>query len=130
MIPFFRNVNATVRELWLGIVMWGAVCSLVLLCFVSDKRGCILGLWAGCLLAAAGVFHMWKVLDRALDMGTGAQKYMTAKSLLRYGVFVAVSGAAAVTEWVNPLTLFLGLAGMKAAAYLQPLVHKVLGKRG
>lgn len=126
---FFRNMDATVKEMWLGIGIWGVVCELVMVWFVEDRLNCSLGILVGCLMAAAGVWHMWKVLDTALDLGDGASKYLTARSWMRYGVFVVIFGVLMVTEWANPLTAFLGLMGMKAAAYMQPAVHKFIEKR-
>lgn len=126
---FLQNIDATVKELWIGIGIWGAVCELVTVWFVKDKMNCSLGILIGCLLAWAGVWHMWKVLDTALDLGDGAQKYLTVRSWIRYGVFVAVFGILMITGWANPLTAFLGLMGMKAAAYIQPVVHKFIEKR-
>lgn len=129
MRSFWERIDATVKELWLGILAWGVLCALVLVWFVKDRIGCGVGLAIGCLLAAAGVYHMWRTIDRALDLGEGAQKYMTVRSWLRYGVFVLVFGVLMVIEWANPLTAFLGLMGMKTAAYLQPAVHRLLEKR-
>lgn len=129
MIQFLRNADTTVKEMWLGIMLWGIACELVTVWFVKDKVSCGLGILTGCLLAAAGVWHMWKVLDTALDLGEGAQKYLTVRSWARYGVFVFAFAVLMLTEWANPLTAFLGLMGMKAAAYLQPAVHKILNKR-
>lgn len=126
---FLRQVDATVKELWIGIGIWGIVSELATVFFVKDRAASGFGILLGCLLAAAGVWHMWKVLDTALDLGDGAQKYLTVRSWLRYGVFVLVFGVLMVTEWANPLTAFLGLMGMKAAAYLQPVVHKFIEKR-
>lgn len=129
MIHFFRNADTTVKEMWIGILLWGLACELVTVWFVKDRLSGGLGILIGCLLAAAGVWHMWKVLDTALDLGDGAQKYLTVRSWARYGVFVIVFAILMVTEWANPLTAFFGLMGMKAAAYLQPAVHKFISKR-
>lgn len=129
MKSLIQNIDATVKELWIGIGIWGVACELVMIWFVKDKTGCSLGVLIGCLLAMGGIWHMWKVLDRALDMGEAAQKYLTVRSWIRYGVFVVVFGILMITEWANPLTAFLGLMGMKAAAYLQPAVHKIMEKR-
>lgn len=126
---YFQKIDATVKELWLGIGIWGIVCELATVWFVKDKPNCGLGILVGCLLAAAGIWHMWKVLDTALDLGEGAQKYLMARSWIRYGVFVVIFGILVVTEWANPLTAFLGLMGMKTAAYMQPAVHKFIEKR-
>lgn len=126
---FFENLDATVKEMWIGVVIWGVLSELVTVWFVEDKVNCALGVLIGCLMAMAGVWHMWKVLDRALDLGDGAQKYLTARSWMRYGVFVIIFGVLMISEWANPLTAFLGLMGMKAAAFMQPTVHKIIMKR-
>ncbi len=126
---FFRDMNATVKEMWLGIGIWGVACELVTVWFVKDRAGCSLGILIGCLLAMAGIWHMWKVLDTALDLGDGAQKYLTVRSWMRYCVFVIIFGILMITEAANPLTAFLGLMGMKTAAYMQPAVHKFIEKR-
>lgn len=120
------KIDTTVKEMWIGILIWGILCELVMIWFVKDKAGCSLGLLIGCVLALAGVFHMWSVLDKALELGDGAQKFMTAKSLIRYAVFVVCFGVIMVTKWANPLTAFLGLMGIKMAAYLQPVIHRIL----
>ena len=126
---FFENLDATVKEMWIGVVIWGVLSELVTVWFVEDKVNCALGVLIGCILAMAGVWHMWMVLERALDLGSGAQKYLTARSWMRYGVFVLIFGVLMISEWANPLTAFLGLMGMKAAAFMQPTVHKIIMKR-
>lgn len=129
MISFFRKLDATVKELWIGIAVWGVFVSLVAFWVASDRVRCLAGIWLGCLMGAAGVFHMWSVLDRALDLGAGAQRYLTIRSLARYGIFVLLFICLAVTGWADPFAAFFGLIGMKAAAYLQPAIHKALEKR-
>lgn len=129
MTPFWKKTDAAVKEMWIGIAVWGLFCGLAAIWCFPDRVRFLSGLLLGCLLASAGVFHMWKVLDRALDLGEGAQKYLTARSLGRYAVFVLVFLVLALTKWADPFAAFLGLMGMKIAAYLQPLVHKLLKKR-
>lgn len=129
MSPLRKRPDAVVKEMWMGICIWGIAAGLVAVCFVKDRIHFTAGLFAGCLLAAAGVWHMWTVLDRALDLGEGAQRYVTVRSLARYGVFVLVFVVLAVTRAADPLAAFLGLMGMKVAAYLQPLLHKMRRRR-
>ena len=128
-ILFLKGINGTVKEMWLGIGLWGLTAALIVPWFVKDVSGCLLGLLIGCLLACVCVWHMWKTLDTALDLGDGAQKYMTLRSLARYGVIVLAFAVLMVTDCANPLTAFAGLMGMKVSAYLQPSVHKYLEKR-
>lgn len=129
MISFFRNTNTTVKEMWLGIGLWGIVCELATIWFTKDKAACSLGILIGVLLAMAGVWHMWKVLDTALELGEGAQKYQTVRSVVRYLVYVIVFAVMMLTDFANPLTAFLALMGMKVSAYLQPAIHKIIERR-
>ena len=129
MKKFFQTADTTVKEMWIGIAVWGVACELATVWLVKDRLGCALGLFIGCILAAAGVYHMWSSIDTALDLGDGAQKFMTGRSWMRYGVFVAVFAVLMVTEFADPLTAFLGLMGMKISAYLQPVVHKLYNRR-
>ena len=81
------------------------------------------GILIGMLLAMAGIWHMWKVLDTALELGDGAQKYATSKNLLRYAVVLVVFAVLMLTHFADPLAAFAGLMGMKASAYLQPFIR-------
>jgi len=48
---------------------------------------------------------------------------------LRYGIVVLVLIVSAlVSEWVNPISVFIGVFGLKVAAYLQPFTHKIVFK--
>lgn len=70
-----------------------------------------------------GIWHMWKVLDTALELGDGAQKYAVSKNLLRYAVVLVVFAVLMLTHFADPLAAFAGLMGMKASAYLQPFIR-------
>ena len=63
---FFKKIDETVREMWLGTFLWGCLCELVSVWWVKDKLYSGLGILIGMLLAMAGIWHMWKVLDTAL----------------------------------------------------------------
>ena len=112
---FFKKIDETVREMWLGTFLWGCLCELVSVWWVKDRLYSGLGILIGMLLAMAGIWHMWKVLDTALELGNDAQKYATSKNLLRYAVVLVV--------FADPLAAFAGLMGMKASAYLQPFIR-------
>lgn len=126
---FFKNMDATVKEMWFGASVWGAICELASVWWVKDPVNVSLGVLVGTLLALAGIWHMWKVLDTALDLGDGAQKYLTARSLLRYLAFVVVFAVLMVTRWADPLAAFAALMGIKISAYLQPFVHNYKEKK-
>lgn len=125
-----KKINRTLEELLLGIVLWGVMWQAAGVWFVSDKAGCSLGLWLGILTAGICAAHMYRSLVLALDLSEkDAQKYMMSRSMMRYGLIILVLLALMITEAGNPLCCFLGVMGLKAAAYLQPLLHKALERR-
>ena len=120
---FFKKIDETVREMWLGSFLWGWLCELGSVWWGMDRLDSGLGILIGMLLAMAGIWHMWKVLDTALELGDGAQKYATSKKLLRYAVVLGVFAVLMLTHFADPLAAFAGLMGMKASAYLQPFIR-------
>lgn len=125
-----RKINETLAELMAGIFLWGVLWQAAGVWFVSDKVSCSLGLWLGVVTAEFCAVHMYRSLDRALEFSEkDAQKYVTSRSMMRYGVIIAVLLVLMITEAGNPLCCFLGVMGLKAAAYLQPLLHKAMKKR-
>lgn len=123
------KINETLKELLFGILTFGVLCQAIGIWFVKDKAGYSLGLWIGIGLALLAAVHMWWALDRGLDLGADATGYMVKQNMVRYGVLIVAYGVLCVTEIGNPLAAFLGIMGLKAGAYLQPLTHKLWNKR-
>ena len=120
------KVDKTLLELSLGIFFWGIACQAVGVWPVNDKIGYSIGLWIGIFLATAAGIHMWWALDRSLDFaGATAVKMMTKYNTIRYLAIVASMGFVMISGFANPLSAFLGLMGLKVAAYLQPFTHKI-----
>ena len=125
-----KRINETLAELLLGILVWGVFWQAAGVWFVPDKLSCSIGLWTGIVTAEICAAHMYKSLDKALDFSEkNAQKYMMSRSMMRYGLIMVILLILMVTEAGNPLCCFLGVMGLKAAAYLQPLLHKAMKKR-
>ena len=119
------NRSDTLIELLCGILVYGVIGQLVILCFLHDKIWLSIGWWIGVLCAVLGAYHMWWGLDRALDFGEkDAVKLITSYNLLRYAVIVIIMGIVMVTEIGNPLAAVFGVFGLKAGAYMQPFIHK------
>lgn len=125
MLTRIRNLNESLPELIVGIFIWGIVCQLVGVWFVQDKLGCSIGLWIGIVTAIGMAVHMAWSLNKALDFDEkSATNIMTKNNLLRYGAVLVVEGVVILTGVIHPLTTFLGIMGLKVAAYMTPITHK------
>lgn len=123
------NINETLKELLIGIFVWGVLGQAVPIWFIGDKANYSIGLWIGVLLAAACAIHMYKTLENALSLDEkGAQKVSVTGSAVRYMIILIVMGLLMITEFGNPLAAFLGVMGLKAAAYMQPFIHRLFKK--
>lgn len=120
-----KKTDPTLVELWIGIFIYGVVFEVALLLF-SREPSYSIGLWIGVFLAAAGAFHMWWSLDRGLDMPEkDAVKSLGIQNITRYVILVIVVAVLIYTELANPIFTFCGYMGMKASAYLNPLIHRL-----
>lgn len=122
-----KRLNKVLPELIFGIVIWGILVWLAGIWFVKDKLLYSTGLWIGVLLAAGMAIHMAAVIEDAVNTESGQGK-LIAMSLLRYGVVVIVFGCVAYFRLGNPIAAFAGVMGLKIAAYLQPIFHKIILK--
>lgn len=120
------EINETLLELLIGILLFGMLCQLSIVWFVTDRTGYSVGLWIGVVLAGLSAVHMYRSLDRALDFEASAARVIQKNSIIRYVVIVTVLAIIMITEAANPLAAFLGLMGLKVAAYIQPFTHKFL----
>jgi hypothetical protein len=129
MMEKIRKWNRTLLELEGGIVLFGLVVQAVGVWFVPDKSGCSIGLWIGIVMSMISAWHMNFVLDRAFD---GPEEFVTKQiirgSVIRYIVLVLVYMLTAVSGIGNPIASFVGMLGMKVAAYIQPFTHKLCNK--
>lgn len=121
--------NGTLMEMWAGAVFFGLLCQVSIVWFLKDKAGYSFGLWLGIAASLLTILHLSVSLEKALDLGEGgAKKHMVIQNLVRYFVLIVFLVVLMITDFANPLAAFLGLMGVKAGAYLQPFLHKVIGK--
>lgn len=127
-----KKLIPTLVELWTGTVFFSVLALVAGIWFVENKLAYCLGLLVGLLTAMYMAWHMAKSIDKMMDramLGGDASVGMRVSSLLRYGIVVLVLiGSAMVSEWVNPISVFIGIFGLKVAAYLQPFTHKIVFK--
>lgn len=119
------KINRTLFELETGIIIFGIVCQLVILPF-GERVQYSVGLWIGILTALIAAWHMWRSLDRGLELSEkGAVSYLSRQNILRYVIIVLILIVTASAKIGNPLTAFLGIMGLKVSAYMQPLTKKI-----
>ncbi|MBQ6095236.1 MAG: ATP synthase subunit I [Lachnospiraceae bacterium] len=124
-----RKKNRTVLEMELGIIALGILFQLGSVFFPGSRLERAVSLLLGSVLAGVAVLHMYRTLDRALDLDAGdAQKAIYKGYVLRYVFFALVLVLSALTGYLNPLLIFLGYMTLKFTAYLQPLTHKLCNR--
>lgn len=124
-----KRINLVLPELELGILFYGIVVQLLGVWFVEDKLGYSTGLWIGIILAMGSAVHMAMVLRDSMDLAEkGARVKTTFGYMLRYAVVVVVCFLTGYFKLGNVVTLFIGVLGLKAGAYLQPFTHKFISR--
>ena len=123
-----KKIDPTLFDLCLGILLYGVVFQIVLLCF-TRRVDYSLGLWIGVLLAVAGAIHMWWSINRGMDQAAKqAARTVGTNNLLRYLVLVVVMFVLIYTDFANPIFMFCGYMGMKLSAYLNPWLCRIRSK--
>lgn len=125
------EVHRILKELYIGM----AACMIAFLAvgafFARPYYMFAIALFVGNLGGALRIYHIYDVLDQALDMGeAGAKKKVIVNSLLR----MVVTLALLVGSIYLGITAFAGVAlGMiepKICAYLQPKIRRILIRLG
>lgn len=122
-----KRLNKVLPELILGILIYGVLVQITGVWFVEDKLLYSTGLWLGILLAIGMAIHMAVVIEDAVSIGSSQGKLITL-SLLRYIVVVLVFAGIIYFHLGNPILTFIGVMGLKLAAYAQPFLHKAILK--
>lgn len=125
-----KKINQTLSELIVGIFVSGLVIQLVSMIFTGGPDLPFAGsFWAGVLTAVVLACHMYRSIDRALDMEPDdAQKYMRKTYLVRTVIIFAVAGIVCWIDAEDIIAVFLGILCLKFGAFLQPLLHRILKK--
>ncbi|MCL2051395.1 MAG: hypothetical protein FWG91_06690 [Lachnospiraceae bacterium] len=126
---FGTEINAVLFEMIMGIIIYGLACQVIIIWFVSEKLDFSMGLWAGILIAIGYSAHLWWSIGRYLYMGTYAAGLSRKHMLFRYLIVTVMLVWAAVAGLTQFLAAVLGIFGIKAGAFMQPLLRKIL-KRG
>lgn len=126
-----RNINKTVWELLLGILLSGMLMEILGVLLVKDKLYYSVGLLIGVVLAVFMTFSISSSVEQAVDRGEGGAKMkMISSYAIRTAIVLAVIIITGVTRAGNMVGLILGIMTLKVAAYIQPYTHKFLTGRG
>ncbi|MEG0962681.1 MAG: hypothetical protein RR139_09810 [Lachnospiraceae bacterium] len=123
-----KRINPVLSELVLELIVYGVILQFIGVWFVTDKISYSVGLWIGVVLAIGMAINMAVVIYDAVDLA--AQKRATMRTAafaaLRYIVVILVFVVVGYLKIGNPITMFIGVMGLKVAAYLQPFTHKII----
>lgn len=128
-----KSTKRLLEEVSVGVVFYNLIL-VILACVLLPKVSypvipVVLGLVVGAIGAICMLIHIAVMTERVLESGNEsyANKFTVAQSILRKLTFVA----ALLICWrilkINLLAAVIGAMGMKAGAYLQPLVHRISG---
>ncbi len=124
-----EKAERTLIEMLMGIFAYAVAAQIICIIIGYDLAKVSAGLWLGVILAAVMAVHMKRSLEDALDLGeSGALKHIRKTYLLRITAVLFVLGAALYFRIGNVFSAFAGLMSLKIAAYLQPVMHKILTK--
>ncbi len=128
-----KSTKRLLAEMSAGILFYNVI--LIILAVLLFPRisypvvPVVLGLIVGAVGAICMLIHMAVTTERVLDSGSEsyANKYTVAQSMLRKLVLVAAFLICWKVLKIDLLAAVIGTMGMKAGAYLQPLVHRISG---
>lgn len=120
-----KKIDRTLLELLTGIVIYSVLCQLVGLFLPFSRTRFSVGLWLGIMVAVFSAIHMWRSLQKAfLCDEKSAARLLAGGYVVRYLITGAFLVLLFYTGVGYVLTGFLGVIGLKAGAYLQPVTHK------
>lgn len=130
-----KPTKRLLKEMSVGVIFFNVVLGIAAVLFLKNASTPVLPVLKGlCVGAAAAILmlvHMADTTERVLTSGDPdyAKKSTIAQSMIRKVFFLA----AIVISWyvlkADPLAIVIGTMGLKAGAYLQPLIHRVSGAK-
>lgn len=127
-ITMTKENSKALKYLVLGIFLFFIIASIPVLIFSTDKIKAELGLFVGAVMAAAMAVHTNIVINKSLYMESRQTFMITANTIGRLLVVMAILVVIVYTQVINVITVLVGLLGLKISAYLQPLFIKKFNK--
>ena len=113
----------------LGIIAANAVLAVAAM-FADERNRTLTAVLIGAVTALIFVIHMAVTVDDALCLDEkGAVSQMRTQMLIRYLFVAIVVGSSLYFKIANPVFLTISVLTIKAGAYLQPSIHKLINRR-
>lgn len=127
MIKTLLRENGTLRELLLGIWIFGLLAEVVLVIFFPPVIYRTIGLVAGLVAGSAMAIHMAYCIELSVTLDEkGANSYVRKMTIIRYIAVCIVLVVLALLGIGDPVSYIIGTLGLKIGAYSQPIIHKFL----
>ncbi|MCI8658653.1 MAG: ATP synthase subunit I [Lachnospiraceae bacterium] len=126
-----RPTKKLLFEMSIGIVLYNVLLGVFAWMFLPMFSYPVFPVFEGLLVGAVGavlmLIHMAVTTERALESQNEsyASKITVVHSLIRKIVLMAALFFCWRVLHVNLLAVVIGAMGMKAGAYLQPLIHRI-----
>ena len=121
--------NHTLHEMMTGIVIANIIPAVIAL-FVENRQQALYAVAIGLVTDIVFVIHMAVSIDDALCLDEkGAAGVMRKQMLVRYAFVCIVFAASVYFKVADPIFLTISVIMIKAGAYLQPFIHKVIYRR-
>ncbi len=128
-----KSTKRLLAEMSAGILFYNLILIILAVLLLPRVSYPVIPVVLGLIVGAAGaicmLIHMAVTTERVLDSGSEsyANKFTVAQSMLRKLTFVAALLICWKVLKIDLLAAVIGAMGMKAGAYLQPLVHRISG---
>ncbi len=117
----------TLIDIIVGIVLVSALIAGISLAVTGGDYRFSLGVLLGAICAVGVLYHMYRGLNIALDMGAAGEKYTQRQSVMRMGIMsLVVVLAIFLNRYIHAAGVVIGLLTLKVSAYLQPVIHKYI----
>lgn len=126
--PLRKEAQAVVLEICLGIALFWLLGEFIIFLLPVPTFPSAAAFFIGAVFSTCSMTHIAYVTELTIDMHSQkeAAKYTISRYLIRMALMTAVILAVYFSKKLNVVALFIGLFGIKAGAYLQPLMHRFL----
>jgi hypothetical protein len=125
-IKIILKEDRTLHEMLLGIVAVNIILAVVAM-FVPNRQQALYAVLIGTVTATVYVIHMAVTMDDAMNLDEKSAVVQVRKQMaVRYLIVCVVAGTSLYFRIADPIFLVISVITIKAGAYLQPTIHKIL----